>query len=72
MGRGACPHVGKLGLLISFVVLAIGACGGEAEPLSEEFGSLPPSRDFGTLGNRSGTRHRKLRHHVFEGWSQTR
>jgi hypothetical protein len=46
MGRGACPHVGKLGLLISFVVLAIGACGGGAEPLSEEFGSLPPQQGF--------------------------
>jgi hypothetical protein len=34
----------RLVLLVTVVFLALNGCGGEAKPLSEEFGSLPPGR----------------------------
>jgi hypothetical protein len=42
MHRGAVAHTLRLGLLV-VGVLAVSACGG-AKPLSEEYGSLSPSR----------------------------
>jgi hypothetical protein len=43
MHRGAVAHTLRLGLLVAGV-LAVYACGGGAKPLSEEYGSLSPSR----------------------------
>jgi hypothetical protein len=45
MSRRAFTHTLKLGLLVSFVVLALSGCGGGGgKPLSEEFGSMPAGR----------------------------
>ena len=41
MHRGAVAHTLRLGLLVAGV-LAVCVCGGGAEPLSEEYGSLSP------------------------------
>jgi hypothetical protein len=43
MHRGAVAHTLRLGLLVAGV-LAVYGCGGGAKPLSEEYGSLSPSR----------------------------
>ena len=43
MPRGAVAHTLRLGLLVAGV-LAVYGCGGGAKPLSEEYGSLSPSR----------------------------
>jgi hypothetical protein len=43
MHRGAVARTLRLGLLVAGV-LAVYACGGGAKPLSEEYGSLSPSR----------------------------